>query len=281
MKLNVVPANRGALWVRQGIRTFFRQPLALAGLFLMFMVAMSVLRLIPVLGNIIALAFVPGATLGLMTATQEVAKGQFPTPTVLLSAFRAGRQQLRAMLVLGVIYTCAVFLISVLVTLVDGGELAKSLQALGPIEELMRQPPEVQQAAMPALLSYVMQQLSQLLLMLILYTPVSLAFWHAPALTHWHGIPAVKSLFFSFVACLRNIKAIAAFSLYWAAVYFAVTMSLCLLGMLLGGFQLAMGLVVPATLLLMAMSCTSVYFSFRDTFAEETSESAQPSQDIP
>jgi hypothetical protein len=44
---------------------------------------------------------VPAATLGLMAATQEAAKGKFPMPTVLISAFRAGRQRMRAMLVLG------------------------------------------------------------------------------------------------------------------------------------------------------------------------------------
>ena len=41
MKLNVVPAAAGAQWVRAGIRTFFRRPVALTGLFFMFMAALS------------------------------------------------------------------------------------------------------------------------------------------------------------------------------------------------------------------------------------------------
>ena len=33
VKLNIVPARTGLQWVKLGIRTFLRQPLALAGLF--------------------------------------------------------------------------------------------------------------------------------------------------------------------------------------------------------------------------------------------------------
>ena len=72
------------------MRTFFRQPLALAGLFFMYMAAASVLSLMPVLGTVVALAIVPAATLGLMAATREATLGKFPMPSILISAFRAG-----------------------------------------------------------------------------------------------------------------------------------------------------------------------------------------------
>jgi hypothetical protein len=60
---------------------------------------------------------VPAATLGLMAATQEALKGKFPMPTVLISAFRAGRQRVRAMLVLGGLYAAACLLITLAVPL--------------------------------------------------------------------------------------------------------------------------------------------------------------------
>ena len=65
MKLNIVPARTGLLWVRLGLRTFWAQPLALAGLFFLFMTVMSVASLIPFVGNALALALLPAATLGL------------------------------------------------------------------------------------------------------------------------------------------------------------------------------------------------------------------------
>ena len=39
MRLQTVPARQGIVWVRQGFRAFFRQPLAFAGLFATFLFA--------------------------------------------------------------------------------------------------------------------------------------------------------------------------------------------------------------------------------------------------
>ena len=103
MKLNIVPARTGLLWVKLGIRTFIKQPLALAGLFFLYMTAVILVAQVPQIGVIVGGLLVPAATLGLMAATEEAVKGRFPMPSVLLSAFRVGRQRARAMLVLGVI----------------------------------------------------------------------------------------------------------------------------------------------------------------------------------
>ena len=104
MKLNVVPAKTGTLWVRQGIRAFWKQPLALTGLFFMFMASMSILSIVPVLGSFLALMLLPAATLGLMAATREVELGKFPMPFILAAGFRTGADGKRNMVVLGLIY---------------------------------------------------------------------------------------------------------------------------------------------------------------------------------
>ena len=46
MKLNIVPARTGLLWVKLGIKTFFGQPLAMSGLFFMFMAVLSLATLV-------------------------------------------------------------------------------------------------------------------------------------------------------------------------------------------------------------------------------------------
>lgn len=43
MKLQLVPARQGLVWVRNGLRVFARQPLAMTGLFFMFMTGLSLL----------------------------------------------------------------------------------------------------------------------------------------------------------------------------------------------------------------------------------------------
>ena len=66
MKLNVVPARTGLAWVRLGVRTFLRQPLALSGLFFMYTALVVVVSQLPVLGPLVGGLLVPAATLGLM-----------------------------------------------------------------------------------------------------------------------------------------------------------------------------------------------------------------------
>ena len=251
MKLKIVPASQGASWVRSGIRTFFKQPLALSGLFLTFMAALTLAGLVPFVGSALALALLPAATLGFMAATREAVRGKFPMPTVLISAFRAGRKQMRAMWILGALYAAGFLCIMGISALFDGGELARLMLAGGEMSnELIRQP-DFQMAAL------VVASLSM---------PLSLLFWHAPALVHWHEVPPLKSLFFSIVACLRNWAAFAVYGLAWCGVVILTGAAVSLIGAAFGGPALAAQLMSPAVLLLSAMFMTSVYFSYLDSF---------------
>lgn len=255
MKLNHVPPSTGLLWVRQGLRTFFRQPLAMAGLFFLFMMAVSVLSLVPFLGAALALALLPAATLGLMAATREAENGQFPMPAVLASAFRAGRERARAMLTLGLMYAVGSLVVMGLSAVLSGQPNAE-LMAPGadgaelPAEAMMRDPAVVR----------------GLLINMLLYFPLGLLFWHAPALVHWHGVSPAKSLFFSLVACWNNKGALLYYFLGWTGVFFLAALGMVLLGTLLGGPQ-AIGIVIfPLAMLLSAMFFSSLYFTFRDSF---------------
>ncbi|WP_296447981.1 BPSS1780 family membrane protein [Rhodoferax sp. UBA5149] len=251
MKLNIVPARTGMLWVKLGIRTFFRQPLALAGLFFMFMAVMTVASQIPFIGTALAMALLPAATLGLMVATREATDGRFPMPFVLLAAFRAGRQQARAMLVLGALYALGFLLAMGASWLMDGGSFASVyLGGVTPTREMMVEP--AFQAAMWIFIG--------------LHLPLSLMFWHAPALVHWHGLPPVKSLFFSLVACFRNFWAFALFGVMWLAVLVLVVAGVTTLAALLGKPELAGDFLFPVLLLTASMFFTSLYFTFRDSF---------------
>ena len=251
MKLNILPARQGVLWVKLGVRTFLRQPLALSGLFFIFMLLMSVLSMVPVLGNALALALLPGATLGLMAATQEAVKGKFPMPTVLLSGFRAGRQQMRSMLMLGLLYATGFLLVLAFSAMVDGGKFAKLYLLGGSIGPEVLQDGSFESAA---------------LLAMVLYLPLSLLFWHAPALVHWHGMSPVKSLFFSVVACWRNIGAFTVYSLAWMAFFVVVGTAIAVITSLSGSEQLVTAMLFPCALIMAAMFFTSIYFTFADTF---------------
>lgn len=256
MKLNIVPARTGIEWVKLGIKTFLKQPLALTGLFFMYMATVLVISQLPVVGSLLGAMLVPAATLGLMAATAEAASGRFPMPTVLVSAFRAGRQRARAMLVLGAIYTAG----SLLATLLGG--------LLG---EPVTPPTDAEAPQLDPRMIYV----------LLLHMPLVVLFWHAPALVHWHGIPPVKSLFFSAVAVLRNFGAMFLYGVAWMAVFLLVGFLVSTIGMMLGGAAVARSIMMPTVLLLVAMFSTSLYFTFRDSFRADDGGEELPAPEQP
>ncbi|MBV7543704.1 BPSS1780 family membrane protein [Acidovorax sp. sic0104] len=255
MKLHIVPASTGMTWVKQGIRAFWRQPLALAALFFMSMAAMSLAAMIPLVGPAVALALLPSATLAMMVAAAEATQGRFPTPALLLVAFRTGQQRLRDMLTLGALYAVGFLAVIGLSALVDGGQFAKVYFGGAPLTKEMAEQPAFQSA---------------MWLCMMLYLPLSLLFWHAPGLVHWHGVPPVKALFFSIVACMRNFGAFFVYGLGWLGVFLlgavVVTLAAALLAALGLGGAASGGMVVGSAMMLAAMFLTSVVFTFRDCF---------------
>ncbi len=248
MKLNIVPASTGLTWVRQGIRTFFRQPLAMGGLFFMFMAAVSVLSLVPLVGTALSVGLVPAATLGLMAATREAEQGRFPMPSTLILAFRGGPQRTRAMVMLGGLYA-----IGLLIVLVAAALLAGSADTM----------PDAGGEVTPEMVQAMMNEPGLWLAMLV-YLPVMLAFWHAPALVYWRGVSPGKSLFFSLMACWANKGALFFYAIGWGAFFMLAGLLVGLVGGALGGSLSAV--LYPLVLLMAAMFHTSIWFSVRDSF---------------
>ena len=253
MKLQLVPARTGFTWVQLGVKTFMRQPLALAGLFFMFMAMVSVLSLVPLVGSAVSLALVPAATLGLMAATREATEGRFPMPLTLVTAFRAGPARTRPMLMLGGMYALALLMVLGLASLFSGPTPLPT-DATG--SEVT---PEMVQAAVFS---------TSLWVGMLFYVPVVMAFWHAPALVHWHGISPGKSLFFSLAACWANRGAMLLYGLGWLGVFLLGGLLMSLLGALLGGAQALGFMLYPVVLLMASMFHTSIYFSYRDSFSD-------------
>jgi hypothetical protein len=219
------------------------------------MMSMSILSMIPIVGNVLALALLPVATLGLMAATRETIKGNFPMPVVLISGFRAGRTSMRSMLILGALYAIGFVLILGASALFDGGKFATLYLVGGSLNAETLQDGSFEAAG---------------LLALSLYLPLSLLFWHAPALVLWHGLSPSKSLFFSFVACLRNFWAMAVYAAAWFLVFIVVGTSIALLASLTGSEELVAAILFPTAMLMASMFFTSIYVTFVDCFGENT-----------
>ncbi|MEG2047232.1 MAG: BPSS1780 family membrane protein [Comamonas sp.] len=254
MKLNIVPARAGAQWVRQGIQTFWRHPMALSALFFLCMAAMSLISMFPLVGPALALALLPTASLVMMVGAAETLQGRMPTPALVLVAFRTGRQRMHAMALLGAFYAVAFLLVMGVSALIDGGQFALVYLGTTPMTPELAQEADFQAAMWFSML---------------LYLPLSLLFWHAPGLVHWHSIPPAKALFFSFIACWRNLGAFVVFFLSWIGVFIATGLVLALVTALLSALvgDIAAGLMIGAAMMLAAMFFTSVVFTFRDCFS--------------
>ncbi|WP_439588822.1 BPSS1780 family membrane protein [Hydrogenophaga sp.] len=254
MKLNLVPARTGLQWVKLGVKTFFRQPLAMSGLFFMFMATVSIVSLVPVLGTAISLALVPAATLGLMAASAEAAQGRFPMPSLLISGFRAGPDKTRSMLILGAMYA-------------GGLMMVLGVSALFATDVPV--PADVPGDEVSPEMVRNMFANQGLWAAMVLYLPLLMAFWHAPALVHWHGVSPLKSLFFSLLACWSNKGAMLLYFFGWVGVFMLGGLIMSLLGTLLGGTQALNLILYPMVLLMASMFHTSIYFSVRDSFVAE------------
>jgi hypothetical protein len=251
MKLQIVSASTGFTWVKLGVQTFLKQPLALGGLFFMFVAAISILAILPLIGTPLALIVVPAATLGLMVASLEAHRGKFPMPSVLATAFRAGQGRLRATLTLGAMYAVGYLLIIGLTHLIDDGLSNNLLTKDGEVDRAVFDNASVQAA-----------MITRMLLLLALST----LFWHSPALVHWYNIAPTKAIFFSLVACVRNTGAYIAYGLGWFALIGACGMLITVTFSLLGLKALGAAMMVPLALTISAMVTTSAYFTFRDSF---------------
>jgi hypothetical protein len=264
MKLNLVPARTGAEWVRIGLKTFWRQPLAFISLFFLFMASISIASQLPLIGSVLAPILLPFMTLGLMVATSVAYtndRDKPAAPAMFTAAAEAVRSRWKPMIVLGLI-SATYFVIAVgLSALMDDGQLARAYLLDETLSEEVMKSSDFQMAR---------------LFVMALNLPLSLAMWHAPALVHWHQVEPVKALFFSLVALFRNFGAYAMFCLSWFGVFLAAGIGIGLLATVLvgvgamgmGGGASAIGgaLMLGTALVLAAMSLSSTWFTFRDSF---------------
>ncbi len=260
MKLQLVPARQGALWVRSGFAVFFRRPLAFAALFTGFLFFGLVAMLLPLIGPWLLLASLPLVSLGFMLATQRALQGQLPGPSVFVAPLRVSRSRAVALVQMGMAYAIASLFIIWLSDLADGGKFDALQEAMGGGKG--------DAATIAGLLGDPQLQFG-VLLRFGLASMLSLPFWHAPALVHWGDMDVRKALFFSTVACWRNIGAFSVYGLAWTGVILVFGAAANLLAALIAQPQLIALAAIPAGLMFSTVFYASLYFTVTDCFAAE------------
>jgi hypothetical protein len=258
MQLIEVPAKTGYVWFRQGIWLFRKNPLAFLTLFFAYLLVMTLVAQIPVVGGVLPLAFIPGVAVGFMAACRDTIAGKPVFPTILADGFRSyGSVVAKRLLVLGVLYIVAMALVLAGSALADGGLLLKVMMGGANLEPEAIANSNIMLAVLTALLFYI---------------PVAMLFWFSPVLAAWHDVPPIKAMFFSLVSCWRNRGAFIVFGALWFAVAVTVSFGLSALMQALGAADFAIAVLMPATMIVTTMLYCSFYATYRGCFGVQTPE---------
>ena len=245
MDARTLPARHGALWLMAGFALFRRHPPLMTALTFGYLLTVIIVNLIPKIGPFVLPLLLPALTVMLANGCRAVEQGKPFSSEIIgagISTQRAGLARLGGLHLLGssLLVIGASFLGDP-VNLNDGMS-TEELVALT----------------------------TDMAILLVLASPLLMAFWFAPLLTAWDGVGAAKSLFFSFVASWRNWKAFAVYGLVLVFVgvllpglilIIAGQISQSLLAVLNTALRMLLIFVLAPTMV------ASVYLSYRDVFA--------------
>jgi hypothetical protein len=251
------PAGAGWRWIVEGYATFRRNPGLMIALAAGYWMILFFSGIVPLVGSVVGSVVAPALSVGVMNACRELEAGRRPAFDILFSAFKRNPRTLFA---LGALYLVTTLSILAIVSLIDGGALFR-MMTVGKVNHA-----ELIEAG-----SDVAAQVGVLLM-----APVVMAWWYAPMLASWHGVPAAKALFFSFVACWRNWRAFLVYGI--GATVLILPPLFVILLMAPGGPGVAVLLFVPALFFLAPVFFASFYVSYRDVFVG--GNSAPPAVDV-
>jgi hypothetical protein len=237
-------ARHGFLWLLAGFALFRRNPPLTTALTFGYLLTVIVVNLIPTIGPVLLPLLLPALTVILANGCRTIERGQPFTSEALMFGLSAQR--------VGMIRLGGLHLIGSSLLVLGGfafGEPINISDGMSPEEAA--------------------SFLTDLGIVLVVASPLLMAFWFAPLLTAWNGVSAGKSIFFSFVASWRNWRAFAMYGLVLIVVG-AVLPGLILKGAGLISVSLQGVLAVAVRMLLIfvlaPIMVASVYLSYRDVF---------------
>lgn len=244
-----VGAMQGWRWISAGFALFARNPLIWIVFFMIYFAASFFLAfLVPIVGPLVWAVLDPILVAGFMVACRAQEVGEDIEITHLGVGFQRHTGQLVA---LGALYLAGKMAAVMVAAIVATVALGASLPDLS-LDALMKTADEATRLVI--LTDLLLAMLFGLLFML----PLVMAYWFAPALVIFDGVPAIEAMKLSFRACLVNI---------WPFLVYGVA---ALLLMLLASIPLGLGLI----LVMPVVAGTSIYTGYRDVFVAETQDTA-------
>ncbi|MCX7174767.1 MAG: BPSS1780 family membrane protein [Proteobacteria bacterium] len=252
MQARLLPAVRGVYWIFDGFRLYRRNPPMLTTLTLGYLLLVVAFGQLQPIGPFLLPLFLPMLTVlianGCRTLNLGLARAEL---------FFGLRQKRAALLRLGGLHLIGTMAILAIDLLLQGGESSTIVSgketgegSFNPLDEA--------------------EMLWHMLRLLLFALPVLLAFWFAPLLTAWDGLPVLKSLFFSLVAVWRNWRAFVVYALAASLIGVVLPGLLLLIASLISKPLAEVLSVVLRILLLLVFApvlMTGIYQSYQDVFA--------------
>lgn len=266
MQARLLPANRGAFWIAAGFNLYRRNPPLLTMLTLGYLLLVVAFGQFQPVGPFLLPLLLPTCTALIANGCRALDRS---LPVLPGSLGFGLRQQSGGLLRLGGLHLVGTLVILALDALLQGND--PSL-VFGSQDEAVATADAIGEAEL----------LWHMLRLLLVALPVLLAFWFAPLLTAWEGIPAAKSLFFSLVAVWRNWRAFLVYALSAILVGVILPGLLLLLASLVSKPLVEVISIALRMLLLMVFApvlMTGIYLSYRDVFAPAPTAIAPPEPD--
>ena len=284
VQLQSVSANQAVYWVINSFKTFFTQPLMLGGLVFMCSAILQLLLAITPIGLFLALLLVPAFNIAAMAAMEDATHGRMAKPNRILTAFKGGKNRMKAMAALGGFYILGIILLSILTYATFSQEIeqfAKTVaQNISNSTTNATGSSVAASNASAASATTTPENLGEnilnldnglpnfLIFMIICSVISSLAFLHAPTLVFWYGVKPYKALVFSLLACLKNIKAMLVYAACWLALIAPMMFISNAISSSQGENSFLSFLLMPLMMVLSAVLVLSNYFTFKGTFVQ-------------
>jgi uncharacterized membrane protein len=238
MQIRSVAPGRGWQWITSAFQLFRKNPLIWVVLNMAMMLIGLALSLLPVMGAYVLYLLTPVFLGGIMTAAKDLESGQ---DIEIAHLFRGFRHNAAHLVTVGGVYLVGQVVISGAMLTVGGPEFQEAVRAgIGALDASALTPEAARRV------------LQAMLVGTVLFVPLAMAVWFAPALVILDDQPGFQALRTSLLACLRNVLPLLLYS---------VVSSVLLLFAVIP-FGLGLILWIPVMLL-------TTYTSYRDVFVAD------------
>lgn len=231
-----VPASHGWQWIKTGFNLFKSNPGMWMVLFIIYFIIAFTMTLVPYIGQVALNLIAPVFLAGFMMGCRALENKQDLEINHLFAAFKSHASPLIS---IGGIYLVGIILVVGVVLL------------LGVDQDALKQVSDVENMPDEAKLVLVTAFMKPLMIILLLLTPLMMAYWFAPVLVIFKNQSPTDAMMCSFKACLTNL------------IPFSVYGLISMLLLMLASVPYGLGL-----LLIVPVMMASIYASYQDIFEQ-------------